>query len=236
MFDFNSATALRRIRRRSRTSPTLNLGAGVGGAGLRHLDQRRDQPDSRQPLSLRAGADVRARSTTPASDGRPHLPDAVPSRSPSRSAACSSDATAAAPRISGCRRCISGIRVWCAATIPARSSRANAACRSDGSCPAFDRLIGSRVAIVNAEMRFPLWGAFGGSNFYGPLPVEMALFADSGVAWGQSNSQQFVGSHEVRCRASAWRCAPTCSGSRSRSSITSARSIDRAAAGSGSSI
>ena len=73
-----------------------------------------------------------------------------------------------------------------------RSNRASAAWRPDGSCPVFDRLLGSRVAIVNAEMRFPLWALFGGSNFYGPLPVEMALFADSGVAWGQSNSQQFA--------------------------------------------
>ena len=62
----------------------------------------------------------------------------------------------------------------------------------DGSCPVFDNLLGSRVAIVNAEMRMPLWALFGGDNFYGPLPVELALFADSGVAWGQSNSQQFA--------------------------------------------
>jgi len=55
-----------------------------------------------------------------------------------------------------------------------------------GSCPAFDRLIGSRVAVANAELRFPVWGAFGGSQFYGPLPLEAAFFADGGVAWGQS--------------------------------------------------
>jgi outer membrane protein assembly factor BamA len=54
----------------------------------------------------------------------------------------------------------------------------------DGSCPVFDRLIGSRIGVLNAELRFPLWGALGGGNFYGPLPIEMALFADSGVAWG----------------------------------------------------
>jgi Tol biopolymer transport system component len=56
---------------------------------------------------------------------------------------------------------------------------------TDGSCPAFDRLIGSRVAIGNAELRFPIWGAFGGSQFYGPLPIEAAFFTDAGVAWGQ---------------------------------------------------
>jgi hypothetical protein len=67
---------------------------------------------------------------------------------------------------------------------------------TDGSCPVFDRLLGSRVAIFNAELRFPLWGAFGGSNFYGPLPIEMAFFADSGVAWGQSSSALFGGSNK----------------------------------------
>jgi Tol biopolymer transport system component len=64
----------------------------------------------------------------------------------------------------------------------------------NGSCPAFDRLIGSRVAIANAELRFPLWGAFaGGDRFYGPLPIEMALFADSGVAWGRANRLSMSG-------------------------------------------
>ena len=67
---------------------------------------------------------------------------------------------------------------------------------ADGSCPAFDRLLGSRVAIFNAELRFPLWSAFGGSNFYGPLPIEMAIFADSGVAWGQTSSTQFGGTNK----------------------------------------
>jgi hypothetical protein len=63
----------------------------------------------------------------------------------------------------------------------------------DGSCPAFDRLIGSRVAIANAELRFPLWGAFGGDSFYGPVPVELAIFSDAGVAWGRGSSPQFGG-------------------------------------------
>ena len=34
----------------------------------------------------------------------------------------------------------------------------------DGSCPAFDRLIGSKIALANAEMRVPLWSLFGGSG------------------------------------------------------------------------
>jgi Tol biopolymer transport system component len=65
--------------------------------------------------------------------------------------------------------------------------------QTDGSCPVFDRLFGSRLAIANAELRFPLWGAFSRSTFYGPLPIEVAFFADAGVAWGQSNSTLFGG-------------------------------------------
>jgi hypothetical protein len=56
----------------------------------------------------------------------------------------------------------------------------------DGSCPAFDRLIGSRLGILNAEMRVPVWSLFGGDNFYGPLPLELAFFGDAGWAWGGS--------------------------------------------------
>jgi Tol biopolymer transport system component len=59
---------------------------------------------------------------------------------------------------------------------------------TNGLCPIFDRLIGSRVGVFNAELRFPLWGAFGGNNFYGPLPIEMAVFADAGMAWGSTSS------------------------------------------------
>jgi Tol biopolymer transport system component len=64
--------------------------------------------------------------------------------------------------------------------------------QTDGSCPAFDRLIGSRVAVANAELRFPLWGAFGGGNFYGPLPVELGVFSDAGIAWGGTSSTRFA--------------------------------------------
>jgi Tol biopolymer transport system component len=58
----------------------------------------------------------------------------------------------------------------------------------NGSCPAFDRLSGSRVAVANAELRFPLWGGFGGNDFYGPIPIELAVFSDAGIAWGRSSS------------------------------------------------
>jgi surface antigen Omp85-like protein len=64
---------------------------------------------------------------------------------------------------------------------------------ANGSCPVFDRLLGSRMIVTNAELRFPLWGALGGSNFYGPLPVELAVFGDAGAAWDRSHSLHLTG-------------------------------------------
>ena len=41
-------------------------------------------------------------------------------------------------------------------------------------CPAFDRLLGSRILVGNLEFRFPLLRPFGVSQrMYGPLPVEV---------------------------------------------------------------
>jgi len=58
-------------------------------------------------------------------------------------------------------------------------------CPSTGnSCPAFDRLFGSRLLLGNVEARFPLFGVLGlGSGYYGTLPIEAGWFADAGVAW-----------------------------------------------------
>ena len=64
---------------------------------------------------------------------------------------------------------------------------------ANGSCPVFDKLFGSRMLVANAELRFPLWGAFGGSNFYGPLPVEMGVFTDAGAAWDRSGRLKLTG-------------------------------------------
>ena len=55
---------------------------------------------------------------------------------------------------------------------------------NDGTCAPLDRLVGTRVATLNAELRLPLLGteAYGLFNFpY--LPTELALFTDAGVAW-----------------------------------------------------
>jgi hypothetical protein len=62
------------------------------------------------------------------------------------------------------------------------------------TCPAFDRLLGSRILVANLEFRFPLLRPFGLSQrMYGPLPVEFALFADGGVAWTGGDSPDFLG-------------------------------------------
>ena len=62
-------------------------------------------------------------------------------------------------------------------------------------CPAFDRLLGSRILVGNVEFRFPLLRPFGVSQrMYGPLPVEVALFADGGIAWNSLTQAAALGS------------------------------------------
>ena len=59
-------------------------------------------------------------------------------------------------------------------------------------CPVFDRLVGSRVGVMNAEIRIPLFGTsgFGLVNFpY--LPLEVSPFFDAGVAWTGDQSPSF---------------------------------------------
>ncbi len=71
----------------------------------------------------------------------------------------------------------------------------------NGRCAVIDQLIGSRMLVMNAELRFPLWGAFGGSNFYGPLPIELAVFGDAGAAWDRSRSLHLTGSERNLVRS-----------------------------------
>jgi len=63
----------------------------------------------------------------------------------------------------------------------------------DGSCPEFDRLLGSRVLVVNLEARAPAVGLFKGRLDYGPLPVELFTFFDAGVAWTRTERPEFAG-------------------------------------------
>jgi hypothetical protein len=68
-------------------------------------------------------------------------------------------------------------------------------------CPVFDRLFGSRILVANAELRAPLWGLFRGRLSYGPVPVEVAAFADAGVAWAGSCETVTAGGVTRACQA-----------------------------------
>ena len=60
-------------------------------------------------------------------------------------------------------------------------------------CPLYEQLFGSRLAVASAELRAPLFGLFKGQLAYGPLPLEIALFADAGVAWTSDSEAAFLG-------------------------------------------
>jgi outer membrane protein assembly factor BamA len=65
---------------------------------------------------------------------------------------------------------------------------------ASSACPAFDRLLGSRMLVGNLELRFPLLRPFGvRQNMYGPVPLEVALFGDGGVAWTSDDTPTFFG-------------------------------------------
>lgn len=84
-------------------------------------------------------------------------------------------------------------------------------CTADATstCREFDRLLGSRMMVANAEFRFPLLRPFGaGSGMYGPIPLELAFFGDAGVAWnkgqkpdGFGGGREWVSSAGVALRA-----------------------------------
>lgn len=63
---------------------------------------------------------------------------------------------------------------------------------AQSSCPAFDRLLGSRIIVGNAEFRIPLFGSpeFGLINF--PIiPLEVSPFFDAGIAYASNQSPNF---------------------------------------------
>ena len=69
-----------------------------------------------------------------------------------------------------------------------------AAGSAGGTCEVYDRMLGSRLLVANVELRFPLLRPFGvRGGMYGPVPVEVAFFADGGVAWTQSQRPSFAG-------------------------------------------
>ena len=73
--------------------------------------------------------------------------------------------------------------------------------QADGSCPVFDRLLGSRMLVGNLEVRAPLLGLFGKRNLYGPIPVEIGAFFDAGVAWDSASRPRFFGGDRQLARS-----------------------------------
>jgi Tol biopolymer transport system component len=68
-----------------------------------------------------------------------------------------------------------------------------------GYCQVSTAYAGSRVLVGNVELRFPLLRPFGASRgMYGPVPVEIALFADTGVAWTAREKPTFAGGTRPR--------------------------------------
>jgi hypothetical protein len=66
---------------------------------------------------------------------------------------------------------------------------------SQGGCSTLDALTGSKVAVANAELRFPLfqWLALGFLPVALP-PIEGALFYDVGLAWNEGQTVKFSSS------------------------------------------
>jgi hypothetical protein len=71
----------------------------------------------------------------------------------------------------------------------------------DASCPVFDQLFGSRVLAFNLEARAPLLGLFGRRDLYGPIPVEIGAFFDSGVAWDSVSKPKLFGGQRTMVKS-----------------------------------
>jgi Tol biopolymer transport system component len=63
---------------------------------------------------------------------------------------------------------------------------------TQGGCPPFERLVGSRIAVANFELRIPVFGVpeLGLINFP-MLPLEISPFFDAGVAWTGDDTPSF---------------------------------------------
>jgi hypothetical protein len=64
---------------------------------------------------------------------------------------------------------------------------------ASGQCAIFNNLLGSRIGVLNLEVRAPLLGLFRGDLEYGPVPIEVAAFYDAGLAWTRDSSPAFAG-------------------------------------------
>jgi len=75
------------------------------------------------------------------------------------------------------------------------ASECNPTPADPNGCPVFDRLLGSKMVVGNAELRFPLLGVLGiGSGYYGAFPIDFTIFGDGGLAWDSQNQPSVFGS------------------------------------------
>ena len=63
----------------------------------------------------------------------------------------------------------------------------------NGTCPVFDQLLGSRIAVGNAEARTQLLGPLGVIPSRPLPPAELALFFDAGYAWKSVQQANLIG-------------------------------------------
>jgi Tol biopolymer transport system component len=64
------------------------------------------------------------------------------------------------------------------------------------SCPVYDQLFGSRMAVSNFELRMPFPQAFGVRRLPGFPPLTLALFFDAGVAWWSQGTAFRIGANQ----------------------------------------
>jgi outer membrane protein assembly factor BamA len=78
------------------------------------------------------------------------------------------------------------------------------------SCPEFDRLVGSRMAVVNFEARVPLFGVedFGLVELPS-FPTELGIFVDGGVAWSSGDSPELRYDEDTTERVPVWSAGVT---------------------------
>ncbi|MFQ5679547.1 MAG: peptidase S9 [Gemmatimonadota bacterium] len=68
------------------------------------------------------------------------------------------------------------------------------------TCPVFDQLLGSRIAVANVELRLPLLGGIGVVPATGFPPIEIGAFFDAGVAYTSDLDPCFDSTGPDDCR------------------------------------
>jgi hypothetical protein len=62
-------------------------------------------------------------------------------------------------------------------------------CGTATTCSMMEELTGSRLALVNLELRAPIPGLFSGALDYGQFPIEAIAFVDAGFLWTRKSSE-----------------------------------------------